>query len=84
MHFAIGLEFRRAARARCDMLLHLARVPGIELAIEQRMHEELGFGASHFAFPSSAIQALRSMERARARRDITVPTGAPTASAMSR
>ena len=33
---------------------------------------------------SSAIQALRSMQRARASRDITVPTGTPTTSAISR
>src|SRR4029077_9716034 len=67
-------------RAMRRMHLNLARVPGIELAIEERMKQNFGFGAAHVDVPSSAIHAFRSMDRARAKRDITVPTGTPITS----
>ena len=55
-----------------------------ELAIEKRMQQNFGFVAGHVDLPSSATHASRSNERARAKRDITVPTGTPTTSAISR
>ena len=57
---------------------------GVEFAVDQRVKQDLGFVAGHFGCSSSAIHAERSMARARARRDITVPTGTPTVSAISR
>src|SRR6266700_4849872 len=66
------------------MHLHIARMPGIELAVEEGMEQNFGFVAGHVGGPSSAIHAFRSMDRARAKRDITVPTGTPTTSAISR
>jgi hypothetical protein len=56
-----------------QMCLHIADVPGIELLVEQGVEQDFGFGASHVGSPSSAIHALRSMDRARANRDIIVP-----------
>jgi hypothetical protein len=50
-------------------------MPGIELATEQPVHQELGFCASHAGRPSCSIHALRSMDRARARCDIMVTDG---------
>ena len=64
----VALEFERAHR--------------VELAVEGGVEAEnavvgiVGHG--------SAFRALASAPRARARRDITVPIGAPVASAMSR
>src|SRR5712692_8316348 len=74
LQLAIGTKLRRATRATLQMCL----------AVEQGMEQDFGFGASHVGSPSSAIHAFRSMDRARARRDITVPTGAPTTLAISR
>src|SRR5262249_11428330 len=71
-------------RARRDMGLHVMGMAGIELIVDERVQQHFGFVAGHFGCPSAASQASRSMERARARRDITVPTGAPTTSAISR
>ena len=83
-HLAIGGKLRGAARAARDMIFDLARVAGIELAVDQRVKKNFGLVAGHFGCSSSAIHADRSMARARARRDITVPTGASTMSAISR
>src|SRR4029077_7138770 len=64
-------------------------MPGVELAVNQRMQHNFRFVASHDAVPeatagpgrvvtvSEAFHAARSMARARASRDITVPTGTP-------
>jgi hypothetical protein len=78
------MKLRGAARAACDMVFDGARVPGVKLAVDQRVKKNFSLVARHFGCSSSAIQADRSMARARARRDITVPTGAPTMSAISR
>jgi hypothetical protein len=65
-----------------DMRFHFSGVARIELVIEERMKQN--FVAGHVGLPSSATHAARSKERARANRDITVPTGTPTTSAISR
>ncbi len=71
-------------RAARDVVFDLARVAGVEFAVEQRVKQDFGLVAGHFGCSCSAIHADRSMARARARRDITVPTGASTISAISR
>ena len=75
--------------------LYLAGVSGVELTVDQRMQQNLGFIAFHSAVPeavagpdwtvmfSLAFHADRSMARARANRDMTVPTGTPATSAIS-
>ena len=83
-HFTIAAQLRGAARAAGDVRFDLARMAGVELAVEQRMQQDFRLVAGHVGCSSSAIHAVRSMARARARRDITVPTGAPTTSAISR
>jgi hypothetical protein len=50
------------------MRFHIVGVPGIELAIEEGVEHNFGFGAGHVgnpSSPSSAIHAFRSMDRAR-------------------
>ena len=42
------------------MRLDLERVPGVELAVEESVQHDFGFGAGHVRAPSSAIHALRS------------------------
>ncbi len=71
-------------RASGDMAFDVARVPGVEFAVDQRVKKDFSFVAGHFTCSSSAIHADRSMARARARRDITVPTGTSATSAISR
>jgi len=66
------------------MRLDLARVSGVELAVDQRMNKNPCLVAGHFGGSCSASHAERSMARARARRDITVPTGTSATSAISR
>src|SRR5205823_6006433 len=83
-HRAIGGKLRGAAGAAREMVLDFACVPGVELAVDQRVKKNFSLVASHFGGSSSAIHADRSMARARARRDITVPTGASITSAISR
>ncbi len=80
---AIGRELRGAARTAGGMRFHFARMPGIELVVDQRMQHDFCFVAGHGPF-SSASQAARNSPRARASRDITVPTGTPVTSAISR
>jgi hypothetical protein len=81
-HVTIGTQLRAAAPAARRMRFHVMGVPGIELAVEEGVEQNSGFAAGHIGIPSSAIHAWRSMERARAKRDITVPMGAPTTSAI--
>src|SRR6185312_16718967 len=76
-------ELGAAARAAFGVSLDFVRVTRVELAVDQGLHQQGGFIAFHDAF-SSASHASRSNERARASRDITVPIGAPTTSAISR
>src|SRR5439155_21584875 len=83
-HRAIALKLRGAARAARDMLFDGAGIASIQFVVDQRVKQDFRLIAGHFGNSSSAIQADRSMARARARRDITVPTGAPTTSAISR
>ena len=59
------------------MRLDVARMAGVELAVEQRVQQDFAFGAVHGAAPSATFHAERSIARARASRDITVPTGTP-------
>ena len=75
--------------------LDITGMPGVKLAVDQRMKQNFEFGAVHSGTPgaaaepglavavSAAFQAERSMERARANRDMTVPTGTPATSAIS-
>ncbi len=83
MHCAEGVEFLRARRAGREMRLHIARVAGIELAVHKRVKHDFRLGAIHGGDPSAAFHAERSIDRARASRDITVPTGTPATSAIS-
>ena len=78
-------SFSAQAGATCHMGLDVARMAGIELAVDQRMQQDFAFGAVHgrSGSPSATFQAERSIERARASRDITVPTGTPATSAIS-
>src|SRR5262249_2018750 len=76
-------QVHATTRTSCDMGFHLPRKPGIELVIKEGASENFRFLAGHDSYPS-ASHAVRRMERARARRDMTVPTGAPITSAMSR
>src|SRR5689334_22602288 len=62
------------------MGLHVTCGPGIELAVDKSVQENFGFVAGHFGCPPASIHASRNMERARARRNITVPTGRPITS----
>ena len=81
------LELRGAAGTRRHVRLDVAGMPGVELAVDQRMQQDFAFGAVHGidpgTEPSATFQAERSIERARASRDITVPTGTPATSAIS-
>ena len=96
-HGAERFELRGAAGATRHMRLDVAGMPGVELAVDQRMQQNFAFGAVHGtaswrrlpAFAArrlrlrAAFHAERSIERARASRDITVPTGTPATSAIS-
>ena len=81
---AVLPQLTGAVKASRDVGLDVASVPSIELAVEQSVEQNLRFCAGHAGNPSSACHAARSMKRARASRDITVPTGAPMTSAISR
>src|SRR6478609_4147723 len=83
-HRAIILQRGGASRAARDMVFDIARVAGVEFAVDQRVKQQFSLVAIHFGCSSSAIHAERSMARARARRDITVPTGTSATSAISR
>ena len=77
------------------MRLDIAGVPGVELGVNQRMQHNFRFIASHDAVPeatagpgrvvtvSAAFHAARSMARARASCNMTVPTGTPATWAIS-
>src|SRR5665213_897704 len=84
LQFANRGKLSGAGRAGRDMSLDLARMAGVELAVDQRMQQDFRLVAGHFGGSSSASQAERSMARARASRDITVPTGTAAISAISR
>src|SRR5262249_61561381 len=84
LQITVLAKLRGAMPASRHMGLHVPCVPGIELVVEKSVQENFGFVAGHFGRPPAAIHASRNMERARARRGITVPTGAPITSAISR
>ncbi len=71
-----GCEFGLAR----NPFLERERARRVELAVGQRVDEKRVLVVAHDLRPSVAI----SSARARARRDITVPMGAPVASAISR
>ena len=72
----IAAQFGARNAAGRHMRLDLACMAGIELAVEQRMDQNFGFGADHVVDPSSSQSTPRAAwQRARASRDITVPTG---------
>ncbi len=79
------LQLRRAAGAAGQMRLDGQGVGGVEFAVQQAMQHRLLLGAGRHALASSgAPSAAASIRRARARRDITVPIGAPVTAATSR
>ena len=85
-HGAERLELLGAAGASRHMRLDVAGMAGIEFAVDERMKQDFGFGAVHGTSrdrPSAPFHAERSIDRARASRDITVPTGTPATSAIS-
>ena len=83
-HRAIIPQQRCAVRAVGHMVFDVARMAGVEFAVDQRLKQDFGLVAGHFGCSCSASHADRSMARARARRDITVPTGTSATSAISR
>ncbi len=89
-HRAVIAQLRGAGRAARHMGFHLPGMPGVELAVDERVQQDAGLFAGHVdrssncGARSASSQAARSMLRARPRRDITVPIGAPTTSAISR
>src|SRR5215472_13701159 len=86
-HFMHGAECGKPVSASLTgshVRFDVPRMTGVEFAVDQRMKQHFRFIAVHSADPegtagprwvSAAFQAARSMARARARRDITVPTG---------
>ena len=83
-HLAKLPKLRRAVRTDADMRLDRAGARHIEFAVDQAMQQHLCFIARHHcAFSSADSHAARNIERARANRDITVPTGTPAISAIS-
>src|SRR5207248_4335960 len=95
MHGAERCKLFAAARTGSHMRLDVAGMPGVEFAVDQRMKQNFRFAAVHNTIPeamagprcvvavSAAFQAVLSMARARASRDITVPTGTPATWAIS-
>jgi len=83
-HRAEVRELGGAASACRQVRFDVAGMTGIELAVDERMNEDFGVSAVHVVDPSSTRHAVRNIERPRASRDITVPTGTPTTSAISR
>ena len=74
--------FRRERRVSGELALELERAHRVEFAVEssaQPEHAVVGI-VGH----GSGFRVFASAPRARERRDITVPIGAPVASAMSR
>ena len=72
-------EAREAFRQKAFKIEHAG---SIEFAVERRLGEKSFVACAHFA--SGLPKAAMRRPRARARRDITVPTGAPVISAISR
>src|SRR6202035_2216021 len=82
-HRAEYIELRRASGAGRHMGFDVAGMAGVELAVDECMQHDFGVSTIHGVAPSATLHAERSIERARARRDITVPTGTPATSAIS-
>ncbi len=73
--------FRRQRRIVAHRAFEFERAHGVELAVERRIElEDALFIPGH----DWLLRVLASAARARASRDMTVPIGAPVASAMSR
>ena len=74
---------QRPQPSRC--VLHTQRAcPSVELAVEQRVQQEFGFERSSCRqSPFRCHPCFSASRRARASRDITVPMGLPTTSAIS-
>ena len=73
--------FRRERRIVIERALELELLHGVELAVERSIEAHgSSIGVSH----GSAFRVLASRARPRDNRDITVPIGAPVASAISR
>ena len=82
-HLAELGKLHGAARAGRDVVLHLARLARLS-SPSMSPCSSAGFLACHHGvFSSAASQAVRSIERPRASRDITVPIGTPAISAIS-
>src|SRR4051812_20973276 len=82
-HLAKLPKLRRAVLTTGNMCFDVAGARHVEFAVDQAMQKHLCFIARHCAFSSIASHAARNIERARASRDITVPTGTPAISAIS-
>ena len=74
--------FGGKGRIRGQTIFEIEHARGIELAVERRVGEKSLVACAHFA--SGLPNAAMRRPRARARRDITVPTGTPVISAISR
>src|SRR5580704_15195956 len=83
MHLTQFRQLRGAGGASRNMLLDVVGMAGVELIVDQRIEQDLGVIAVHGIAPSAPFHAARSIDRARASRDITVPTGTPATSAIS-
>src|SRR5262249_49477017 len=95
MHGAERGQLFVASGTGCHVRLDVAGVPGIELAVDQRMQHDFRFIAFHDAVPeatagpgrlveiSAAFHAARSRAGARASRALPVPPGTPATGAIS-
>src|SRR5579863_345853 len=80
-----GRRLRGAGRAAAQVLLDLEAARQIELTIDIRMDQHAGLrtGHRHDSSRGAMLSVRCSRFRARASRDITVPSGTPATSAIS-
>src|SRR5208282_6706867 len=74
--------FRRKRRVGAELTLEFEGADRIEFAVERSVQPQ--DAVVRIVGHGSALRVFASAPRARARRDMTVPIGAPVASAMSR